>query len=79
MLEYDKLPDLLYLTSFNYGGLNFAVFRKFHHIFISTRHNKTRLVNFWSSDMVHGIRIFWQSAIFLPAIIFNCHNITRHN
>ena len=47
--------------------------------FISPRHNKTRQVNFWNSDMVYSIHIFWQSAIFLPAIIFTRHNITRYN
>ena len=48
----------IYLSSFNYGGLNLAVFRKFRHILISTRHNKTGQVNFWSSDMVYGIKRF---------------------
>ena len=41
-----------FLSSYNYGGLNLAVFRKFHHIIISTRYTKTRQVNFWRSDMV---------------------------
>ena len=43
----------IYLSSFNYGELNLAVFRQIRHNLTRhyfTRHNKTRRVNFWSSE-----------------------------
>ena len=57
MYNEDLSLKTSYLSLFDYGGLNLAVFRKFLCIFISTCHNETHQVNFWSSGMVYGIQI----------------------